>query len=110
MTPFTYARAKSRADVAGAMAVCAESFVLDTPAFGIASRNRDETVGHLGAFFHAFPDYGVTVDASTFGPAAAACWGTSTGSCGRAARSSCTSTTAGSTPGTAPAAAGCSER
>jgi len=72
----TYARAKSRADVPGAMAVCAESFVLDTPAFGIASRSRDETVGHLGAFFHAFPDYGVTVDACTFGPAAAACWGT----------------------------------
>ncbi len=72
----TYARAKSRADVAGAMAVCAESFVLDTPAFGVASRNREETVGHLGAFFHAFPDYGVRVDAATFGPATAACWGT----------------------------------
>ncbi len=71
-----YARAKSSADVAGAMAVCAESFVLDTPAFGIASRNRDETVGHLGAFFHAFPDYGVRVTATTFGPATAACWGT----------------------------------
>ncbi len=71
-----YARAKSSADVAGAMAVCAESFVLDTPAFGIASRNRAETVGHLGAFFHAFPDYGVRVTATTFGPAVAACWGT----------------------------------
>jgi hypothetical protein len=71
-----YARAKSSADVAGAMAVCAESFVLDTPAFGIASRNRAETVGHLGAFFHAFPDYGVRVIATTFGPAVAACWGT----------------------------------
>jgi steroid delta-isomerase-like uncharacterized protein len=72
----SYARAKSRADVAGALAVCAPSFVLDTPAFGIASRNRDDTVGHLQAFFHAFPDYGVRVDALTFGPAAAACWGT----------------------------------
>lgn len=72
----TYARAKSRADVVGALAVCAPSFVLDTPAFGIASRNRDETVGHLSAFFHAFPDYGVRVDAMTFGPATAACWGT----------------------------------
>ena len=72
----TYARAKSRADVAGALAVCAPSFVLDTPAFGLASRNRDESVGLLQAFFHAFPDYGVAVDALTFGPAAAACWGT----------------------------------
>jgi len=72
----TYARAKSRADVAGALAVCHERFVLDTPAFGIASRDRADTVGHLGAFFHAFPDYGVRVDAVTFGPATAACWGT----------------------------------
>ena len=71
----TYARAKSRADVPGALAVCHERFVLDTPAFGIASRDRADTVGHLGAFFHAFPDYGVRVDAVTFGPAAAACWG-----------------------------------
>lgn len=72
----TYARAKSRADVPGALAVCAPSFVLDTPAFGLASRNRDESVGLLHAFFHAFPDYGVRVDALTFGPATAACWGT----------------------------------
>jgi hypothetical protein len=72
----SYARAKSSADIAGAMAVCADGFVLDTPAFGIASRNRDDTVGHLGAFFHAFPDYGVRVDGTTFGPPTAACWGT----------------------------------
>jgi hypothetical protein len=72
----TYARAKSRADAAGALAVCHERFVLDTPAFGVASRDRADTAGHLAAFFHAFPDYGVTVDAVTFGNAAAACWGT----------------------------------
>lgn len=72
----SYARAKSRADTAGALAVCAPAFVLDTPAFGIASRNREETVGHLHAFFQAFPDYGVRVAATTFGPATAACWGT----------------------------------
>lgn len=72
----SYARAKSSADIPGAMAVCAERFVLDTPAFGIASRNREDTAGHLGAFFHAFPDYGVRVDGVTFGPAIAACWGT----------------------------------
>jgi len=72
----TYARAKSRADVAGALAVCHESFVLDTPSFGIASRNRADTVGHLAAFFHAFPDYGVTTEDLTFGAAAAGWWGT----------------------------------
>jgi hypothetical protein len=74
----TYARAKSRADVAGAMAVCAESFVLDTPSFGVASRSREETIGHLGAFFHAFPDYGATLDTMTFAPGAVGCWGTVT--------------------------------
>lgn len=72
----TYARAKSRTDIPGAMAVCAESFVLDTPSFGIASRNRDETIGHLGGFFHAFPDYGATLDTLTFAPGAVGCWGT----------------------------------
>lgn len=72
----TYARAKSRADVAGALAVCHERFVLDTPAFGVASRDRDETAGHLHAFFHAFPDYGVAVEHVAFAPDAAAAWGT----------------------------------
>ncbi len=71
----TYARAKSRADVAGAMAVCGEGFVLDTPSFGIASRSREETVGQLHAFFHAFPDYGVTLEHMTFGAGAVGCWG-----------------------------------
>jgi hypothetical protein len=71
----TYARAKSRADVAGALAVCAEGFVLDTPAFGIASRDRADTEGHLQAFFHAFPDYGVTVENVAFAPDAVAAWG-----------------------------------
>lgn len=71
----TYARAKSRADVAAAMAVCGEGFVLDTPSFGVASRNREETIGHLHAFFHAFPDYGVAIERATFAPGAAASWG-----------------------------------
>ena len=30
----TYAAAKSRQDVAGALAACGDDFVLDTPAFG----------------------------------------------------------------------------
>jgi len=72
----TYAGAKSRADVDGALAVCHESFVLDTPSFGIASRDRADTAGHLAAFFHAFPDYGVTTEALTFGEATAGWWGT----------------------------------
>lgn len=72
----TYARAKSRADVAGALAVCDASFGLDTPSFGIVSRNRDETAAHLAAFFHAFPDYRVATEGLTFGNAQAGWWGT----------------------------------
>ncbi len=72
----TYACAKSRADVDAALAVCHEAFVLDTPSFGIASRDRADTVGHLAAFFHAFPDYRVTTKALTFGDGTAGWWGT----------------------------------
>jgi hypothetical protein len=72
----SYARAKCRADVAGALAVCAEEFVLDTPSFGIASRDRADTAGHLHAFFAAFPDYGVSVENVAFAADAVACWGT----------------------------------
>ena len=52
-----YACAKSQADVAGALAVCAPDFTIDAIPLGIASRDRDDTARHLGAWFTAFPDY-----------------------------------------------------
>jgi hypothetical protein len=52
-----YACAKSQADVAGALAVCAPEFTIDAIPLGIASRDRDDTARHLGAWFTAFPDY-----------------------------------------------------
>jgi ketosteroid isomerase-like protein len=71
-----YARAKSRADVDGALACCHDDFVLETVSFGLASHGKAETALHLHAFFHSFPDYAVTLDELTFGDASVACWGT----------------------------------
>ena len=73
-----YAAAKSAQDVAGALAVCADEFVLDAPAFGTRSQGRAETAAQLAMFFAAFPDYGVTVDGSLAGEGTVACWGTAT--------------------------------
>lgn len=72
----SYARAKSRADAAGALALCTDAFTIDTVSFGIASRDRADTANQLAAFFQAFPDYGATVDGMAFAPGVATCWGT----------------------------------
>ena len=73
-----YAAAKSAQDVAGALAVCSDDFVLDAPAFGTRSQGRAGTAAQLAMFFAAFPDYGVTVDGSLAGDGTVACWGTAT--------------------------------
>jgi steroid delta-isomerase-like uncharacterized protein len=73
-----YAGAKSRQDVAAALAVCDDGFVLDTPAFGTRSRGKAETAAQLQAFFAAFPDYAVTLDGRVAEGDAVACWGTVT--------------------------------
>jgi len=73
-----YAAAKSAQDVAGALAVCADHFVLDAPAFGTRSLGKAETAAQLQMFFAAFPDYGVTLDGSLAGDDTVACWGTAT--------------------------------
>lgn len=73
-----YAAAKSAQDVAGALAVCADDFVLDAPAFGTRSHGKAETAAQLHMFFAAFPDYGVAVDGSLEGDDTVACWGTAT--------------------------------
>jgi len=73
-----YAAAKSAQDVAGALAVCADDFVLDAPAFGTRSQGKAEAAAQLRMFFAAFPDYGVTLDGSVAGDDTVACWGTAT--------------------------------
>lgn len=73
-----YAAAKSRQDVAGALAVCTDDFVLDTVAFGIRGVGTAEVAAHLGLFFATFPDYRVTMDGQAVADddRAVTCWGT----------------------------------
>lgn len=72
----TYGLAKSHQDIDAALAVCTGDFTIDSVSFGLESSDRADTAAQLALFFGAFPDYGVTVDGLTSGPATAACWGT----------------------------------
>lgn len=71
-----YAAAKSRQDVAGALRVCHESFVLDTVAFGIRGSGKVEVAAQLGLFFAAFPDYTATIEGQAVADDTATAWGT----------------------------------
>ncbi len=73
-----YAAAKSRQDVAGALAVCTDDFVLDTVGFGIRGVGRETVAAQLGIFFTTFPDYAVTIDGEAVSDdtTAVTCWGT----------------------------------
>ncbi|RIK90086.1 MAG: hypothetical protein DCC71_25635, partial [Proteobacteria bacterium] len=70
-----YAAAKSVRDAGAALAVCADDFALETPAFGTASRGRAETAAQLAAFFTVFPDYRVAYEGITGDGAHVAGWG-----------------------------------
>jgi predicted ester cyclase len=70
-----YGAAKSEQDVGAALAVCSDGFSIDTVAFGLASRDRNETAQHLALFFQSFPDYAVTLEGFANGPGHVACWG-----------------------------------
>jgi len=82
MTPLElvsgYAAAKSRQDVAGALALCTDDFVLDTVPFGIRAAGAADVADQLGLFFATFPDYRVTIEGQALGDdgAAVSCWGT----------------------------------
>lgn len=71
-----YGCAKSRQDIEAALAICDETFSIDTVSFGVESADRADTAAQLAMFFAAFPDYGVTLDGLTTGPEHATCWGT----------------------------------
>ena len=71
-----YAAAKSRQDVAAALACCTEDFVLETIPFGTRANGTAEAAVHLSGFFAAFPDYRVTVDGQAAGPDVVTAWGT----------------------------------
>ncbi len=70
-----YGAAKSRQDVAAALALCSEDFSIDSVAFGIASKDRKQTEQQLELFFRTFPDYAVTLEGFATGPGSVACWG-----------------------------------
>lgn len=70
-----YGGAKSEQDVEAALAVCDAGFSIDTVAFGIRSRDREDTRMQLGAFFAAFPDYRVTLEGFATGAGIVTCWG-----------------------------------
>ncbi len=70
-----YGSAKSRADVAGALAVCTEDFSIETVPLGVKSTSREHTARDLEVFFAAFPDYSVTIDGVTSDADVSSCWG-----------------------------------
>ncbi len=70
-----YGGAKSEQDAAAALAVCDPGFSIETIAFGVTSRDRDDTQLQLQAFFGAFPDYRVTLEGFATGPGVVTCWG-----------------------------------
>jgi hypothetical protein len=70
-----YGGAKSEQDIGAALVGCDASFTIDTVAFGIASADREDTRMQLGAFFHSFPDYGVTLEGFATSPGIVTCWG-----------------------------------
>src|SRR5262245_41736456 len=71
-----YAAAKSRQDVAAALAVCADDFFLDTVAFGLRARGKAAVGAQLEVFFAAFPDYRVRLEGTTAGDGVVTAWGT----------------------------------
>ncbi len=71
-----YGHAKLAHDVDGALAVCRDDFVLETPSLGSRSKDKKETDALLRHFFQAFPDYTMEIDEIASGPDSVACWGT----------------------------------
>ncbi len=71
-----YAGAKSEQDVAAALSLCSEDFVLDAVPLGLASKNRKQAEAQLGLFFQTFPDFAVTAEGIAAEGAAVSCWGT----------------------------------
>jgi predicted ester cyclase len=71
----SYGAAKSEADVAAALALCSDDFVLDAVSLGLASNGRAETEAMLVGFFRGFPDYAVTLDGFATGAGTVTAWG-----------------------------------
>ena len=70
-----YAEAKSRQDVAGALALCHPDFAIETIPFGTASRDREESAAQLRLFFSVFPDYRAETEGLAASDGRVAWWG-----------------------------------
>lgn len=70
-----YAAAKSRQDVDAALALCSDDFELETVALGSRAVGSAAARLHLGLFFHAFPDYRVTLEGLAADDGSLAAWG-----------------------------------
>jgi steroid delta-isomerase-like uncharacterized protein len=70
-----YAEAKSRQDVAGALADCAPDFAIETIPFGTASAGREESAAQLRLFFSVFPDYRAETEGVAAQGESVAWWG-----------------------------------
>lgn len=71
----SYGSAKSQQDIEASLAICHDDFWIETVCFGVKSRDKAETAGHLALFFDAFPDYAVTVDGLMTEGEEACLWG-----------------------------------
>ncbi len=71
-----YAGAKSEQDIAAALSLCSEDFVLDAVPLGVPSRDRKGAEAQLGLFFQAFPDFTVAAEGIAAEGTAVSCWGT----------------------------------
>lgn len=70
-----YAEAKSRQDVAGALALCDPRFTIETIPFDTASQDRDDTARQLALFFSVFPDYRAETEGLADSGESVAWWG-----------------------------------
>ncbi len=70
-----YAGAKSEQDVAAALSLCSEDFVLETVPLGLAARDRKDAERQLELFFRSFPDYAIEADGIAAENGAVVCWG-----------------------------------
>jgi steroid delta-isomerase-like uncharacterized protein len=70
------ALAKSRQDVAAAMALLDDDMLLEAPAFGTRARGQAENEAALAKFFRNFPDYSVVLEGHASNGETLICWGT----------------------------------
>lgn len=72
----SYGHAKSCQDIGATLALCHEGFRLDTVSLGVVAPDRKAAEQHLGLFFHAFPDYRVTLEGLASSAGTTTAWGT----------------------------------